>query len=131
MTIRAEVLRESFHDRGCTLSIGADYLMSPPLMSDFVGRHEEREIDRILLVGIDVGDETDAFGKRNRVGERLREIAIAWKLDDPQLPELKRAEGGRAVVERGLHSQHHAIEVEFVAWLVVDFQVDVMPLIAS
>jgi hypothetical protein len=65
------------------LLIGSDHLMCPPLMRDFMRRHVRNIIDVFRFR--DPRDESDAFRKRNRVREGLREAFISREFNDPYL----------------------------------------------
>src|ERR1039458_5005443 len=123
------VLGESFDDCGLAFGVGAYDLMSPLLMANLMRGDEEGQVDRVFLVGIDPGDEADALGKRDRIGKRLGKVAVARELDDAQLPGLEGTESGRRIIERRLHAQHHAVEIKFMAGMVVDFQIYVVPMV--
>ena len=80
------ILGEAFRHHVGTFDVGADQLMGPPLVAEFVGGDEVGEVDVGRL--LDAFDEADAFGVRNGVGKRLGEGAIAGKLEDAVLGEL-------------------------------------------
>ena len=123
------VLRQRFDDSGSSFRVGAHHLVRPPLVAGFVRGNEQRQVDRVFLLGIHVGDEPNTLGERNGVGERFRKVSIARELDNAQLPELKRTEGRAAIVERGLHAQHHPFQIERMPRVIVDLQADIMPVV--
>src|SRR5258708_8469356 len=123
------VLRQGFNQGSRSFSVRRYVLMGPPLMRHFMRRQVEGQINRIGLF-VYTRNETNALRKWNSVGERLRKTGIAWEFDNAQLMEMERAEIGAAVSERRLHAVGHAVQVEFVAGLVVDLQVYVVPAVA-
>ncbi len=121
------VLGQRFDDEGAALLIGADDLVTPPLVPDLVRRDVGDHVD---LLGIAVvRDEADPFRVRNRVGEGLREARIVRKLQDAHLAELERAELRGEILERGFHRRVHAFDVVTMRRIVIDRQLDVLPAI--
>ena len=75
--------------------------MTPPLVSKFMSRDIKHIVDCLRIT--DVGYETNGFGKRDCIGERLREgPALSWKFKDTILAILVRAEIGRKIIQRFL-----------------------------
>ena len=73
--------------------------MAPPLVAELMRGDEVGQV-HIVLVG-HTADEADAFREGHRVGERLREAAVARELHDAVLRELVRAVVGLVVVQPG------------------------------
>src|ERR1700689_2360756 len=67
-------------------------------------------------------DETDAFGIGDGVRERLREASVARKFEHAELLKLIGAEILIVIGEAGFRGFEHALEIVFVAWLVIDLQ---------
>src|SRR5579872_5149588 len=101
--------------------------MGPPLMAYLMSGHIERNIDRFRIYRINVSDKTNRFGVRNGIRKRLSKGSITREFNNAFLVELERAEVGAGVVQGRLHTVHHAVEIEFVAGLVIDFEVHIAP----
>ena len=117
------VLGEAFRHHVGTFDVGADELVGPPLVAEFVSGDEVGEVDVGRLQ--DAADEADAFGVRNGVGEGLGESAVARKLEDAVLRELVGAVDALIVVEAGAGAGEHVVDVVGVGGIVVDLEGDV------
>src|ERR1700730_2796874 len=60
---------------------------------------------------LQTADEAYALRERNRVGKRLGEGAVAWKLEDAVLAELKGAEVFFVVREASFRGGNHIVHV--------------------
>ena len=89
---QCRVLGQRLGQHRCTLHVGADHLVRPPLVRDLVRGHVEHVVDVLLVT--QVGDEADRLRVGNRVGEGLGKRAVAGELDDPDLLVLVRREVG-------------------------------------
>ena len=123
------VVREPFGEPGRPLHVSTDQLMPPPLVRHLVCCHVERQI-QIAIAIPSAEDESNTLGKWNGIRECLRELRIARKLDDANLPELIGTEVGSEVIERGLHRGHHAVEVILVAGMIINLELDAFVLLA-
>ena len=65
-------------------------------------------------------DEAYSLRKRNRVGKRLGERAVAWKLEDAILAELKGAKVFLVVAETSFGGGDHVIRVVGMGRDVID-----------
>ncbi len=118
------ILGEGFAEHGAALHIGADHLVRPPLVAQFVGGDIGDHVDLGVIAGVD--DEADAFGIGDGVGEGLGEIGVVRELQDARLAELIGAEVGLVVVEPELQRRDHAIDVPRVVGVVIDGEVDAL-----
>ena len=122
------VLRQRLGDHRAALHVGADHLVRPPLVRDFVRGDVEHEVD---VLGIaQVGDEADRLRVRNGVGEALRKARVTRELEDAHLVVLVRREVRREIVERLLRSFDHAIDVVRMLGVVVDLDRHAVPVAA-
>src|SRR5580704_483667 len=101
--------------------------MAPPLVRQLVRRNEIQQIDIVGL--LHALDETDVFGIGHGVGKRLGELAVSRKFKDAKLVELVFSKIPLAIVQASFGGIHHLIQVEFVAGLVINFELHVFPLI--
>src|SRR6202020_3060331 len=85
--LKSGILGQAFRNHVGTLHVGADELMGPPLMAEFMRSNEVGEVD----VGgfLNSADEADRFRVGNGIGKGLREGAVAGKLEDAELRELE------------------------------------------
>ena len=81
-------------------NVGADQLMSPPLMGELVRGDEVGEVDVVGL--LEAADEAHVFGVRNGVGEGLGELAVAGEFQNAVLLELVGAVVRGVVAEAAL-----------------------------
>src|ERR1700761_7873012 len=63
------------------------------------------------------------FSKRTGIGKRLRELAIAGELHNPELVELVWAVVGLIVVETGFRGSDHVVHIESVLRGVINLDV--------
>ena len=61
------VLRERLVEHADTLHVGADQLLTPPLVRDLVRRDVERKVD--CLLAIEAGVEPQRLGERDQAGK--------------------------------------------------------------
>ena len=94
--------------------------MRPPLMAQLMRGDEVREID----IGgfFDAADESDGFGERNGVGERLREGAVAREFENAVLAELVRAEVLLVIGQAGFRCINHVVDIVVMRGVVIDLQ---------
>ena len=118
--LQGRVLGQAFRHHVGTFGVGANQLVGPPLVAEFVGGHKIGEVDVGWLD--DAADEADALRVRNRVGKRLGEGAVAGKLEDAVLLELVGAEGLLIVVEAGAGTGQHVVDVVGVRGIVVHLE---------
>ena len=84
------VLGQRFRHHVRAFHAPADQLVRPPLVAELMRGDEVGEVDVGGL--FEPADEADAFGERNGVGKRLRESAVARKLQNAELRELEGTE---------------------------------------
>src|SRR5580658_6526622 len=89
-------------------------------MGQLVGRYVVEQVEIVRF--FQALDEADAFGVGDGVGKRLREAAIAREFEDAELLKLVGAEIFIVIVQAGFGRCDHAVEIVFVAWLVIDLE---------
>ncbi|MNM84956.1 hypothetical protein D3C81_970610 [compost metagenome] len=104
--------------------------MCPPLMCNLMGCYRVGIIDRIFLLLIDISNKTDRFGKRNCICKGLRESSrCARKFNNTQLSMRVSTVFFRIVSQRSLTGSHHPIEVIGMPLMVINLQINPVPLI--
>jgi len=107
---------------------GPDDLMRPPLMAHFVG---DDVVDHVNVVGmIEIGYEADRFGVGHGAGEGLGKTGNAREFNDAGFLVIVGAEVGGVVGEGFLQGIHHAGNVPGVIGIVVDLELDAVPILA-
>ena len=117
------VFGQAFRHHVGTFDVGADQLVGPPLVAEFMGGDEVSEVDIGRL--FDALDEADRLGVWDGVGEGLGERAVARKLEDAVLGELVGAVDALIVVEAGAGAGQHVVDVVGMRGVVVDLEGDV------
>ncbi len=118
---QGRVLRLAFGQHGVALHPRLRYLVAPPLVRHLVGGYVEGHIQVFVRVA-DFLNKADALREGNGIGERLGEAGVAREFHDTHLPILVRAEIPGIITERLLHRRHHLVEVVFMAFVVIYFQ---------
>ena len=117
--LQRRIFRERLAHHVRALRLASNQLVSPPLVRQFMCRHEVEQVDVIRF--LQPFDEPDAFRKRNRIRERLRKLTVSRVFQHPKLLKLKWTEILFVVVQPGLRGIHHFVEVVLVPRLIVDF----------
>ncbi|MNM63698.1 hypothetical protein D3C81_750730 [compost metagenome] len=123
---QCRILRQRLGQHGCTLHVGADHLVRPPLVRHFVGGHVEHIVHLVRVA--QVGDEADRLRIGNGVGEGLGEALVARELDDAYLAMLVRSEVGFVVGQRLLYRVDHAVHVVAMGGIEIHLDRDVLVL---
>ena len=116
------ILRQGFAQHRRALHVGADHLVSPPLVRQFVRHDVARKVDLVGIVGVRVEPDGLRIGHGPR--ERLGEAVVARELDDARIVELVRREVRAVIIQRGAHCGEHLGHVPVVSRMVEDRQLD-------
>ena len=117
------VLSQRFTQQRCALDFGSDDLVSPPLVSHFVGDDIRHEIDIIGFAKI--GNKAHRFRVGHRTGEGLCETRYTWKLDDTGLLVFIRPKFFGAIFKGVGDRPGHFGHVPGMFFVIVNLRIDI------